>query len=218
MLYFLLFYGCFQFSVCEWFIKMVALLLSFSFCFSLVYFCYGGLSIYLHCELQRCLRSCQMRWLYFLLFPVVVFFLVCSFLSLPFVGVLEFSDFTNLFYVSFLAFLKTLCLMALLRWNDLSWLCMLGFCNVFYILCSYCSLFPFTFFVLPCFWWSFLFLGMVFSAACNMVLTKQLCASLIVFWSRTLVVILLFVISSNLLFLCSISDFVSWRRLFHLLW
>ena len=36
------------------------------------------------------------------------------------VGVLEFSEFTNLFQVSFLAFLKVLCLMALLRWKDLS--------------------------------------------------------------------------------------------------
>ena len=34
-------------------------------------------------------------------------------------------------------------------------------------------------------------LGMVFSAACNMVLIRQLCASSIVFWSCTLLVILL---------------------------
>ena len=57
-----------------------------------------------------------------LLFPI-------TFLKLPhafLVGVLVFSEFTNLFHTSFLVFLKTVCLMAFLRWNDLNLVLFVG--------------------------------------------------------------------------------------------
>ena len=74
------------------------------------------------------------------------------------VGVLEFSEFTNLFHVSFLAFLKTLSLMTLLHWNVLN---LVTFVGVFYILLS--------------------FLSLPFHILCSIMLPLVFCLSLVMF-------------------------------------
>ena len=65
-------------------------------------------------SLAPCISS-SFQWWHCFGFIVSITFLNLSHTSL--VGVLEFSRFTILFHVSFLAFLNTLCLMALLYWN-----------------------------------------------------------------------------------------------------
>ena len=111
------------------------------------------------------------------------------------VGVLEFSEFTNMFHVSFLSFLKSLCLMALLYWDDLSLDVLVGSlrCLVYSSLTIFSSLshslFHHAAVGLP--FVSEDVLGMVLSAACSMVWLAKLCASSIMFWFCTFVFIVL---------------------------
>ena len=106
---------------------MVGLLISLSFLVSLAYFSYRGLSIYL----QNYWQSRQAK--YFLLFSsggiILDFQFSFTFLNLSYtflVGVLQLSEFRNLFRMSFLAFLNTLCLMIFLCWNVLSLVLFIG--------------------------------------------------------------------------------------------
>ena len=108
------------------------------------------------------------------------------------VWVLEFSEFTNLFFVSFL---KTLCLMTFLRWNVFNLVLFVGsrWCFLYYANTILSSLSHSSFHHATA---GLLFvsedvLGMVFFAASSMVLTRQLWASSIVFWFCTFVVIVL---------------------------
>ena len=109
------------------------------------------------------------------------------------VGVLEFIEFTNLFHESFLAFLKTICLMALLYWNVLNLVLFVGFywCFQYVALTIFSSISHSSFHhdTVGLFFVSVDALGIVLSAACSMVLTRQLCASSIAFWFCSFVVI-----------------------------
>ena len=98
-----------------------------------------GLLIYWHSGLQKYLWSRQVRWLALLLFPVVV----CNFHLLSWIfstpsrfGLWCLASSQIFFLVSILAFLKILCLMALIHWNDLN----LVLFDFFYILLSLFSL------------------------------------------------------------------------------
>ena len=108
-----------------------------------------------------------------LLFPL-------TFLNFPhplLVRVLAFGKFTNFCIVSFLVFLKTLCLIALLQWNDLYLVLFIGLCHCF----LYSSLTIFSSLSHSSFnhiTGGLLFilmkvLGMVLSAACSIFLVQQ---------------------------------------------
>ena len=106
----LLFYGCFQLSVCEWFIiwyiffflplsvfPWFTFLMGVSQCICIVI-----------CDFVR--RGDYISISFFFQWWYCSWFLF-TFLNLSHnfsVGILEFIEFTNLFHVSFLAFLKTL--------------------------------------------------------------------------------------------------------------
>ena len=101
----------------------------------------------------------------------------------------------HLFHVSFLAFLKSICLIALIRWNDFSYVVFVGFLRCFLYstltILSTLSHFLFHHATGDLFFVSGDVLRMVFSATCNIILTSQLYATSIVFWRGNLVVILL---------------------------
>ena len=105
-------------------------------------------------------------------------------------------EFTNLFHVSCLVFLKTLCLTTFLRWNALSLIVFVGSLWCF----LYSALTILFFFSHSSFHYAtvgLLFvsedvLGMVFSAACSIVLTRQLCTSSIEVWFCTFFVIVIY--------------------------
>ena len=139
------------------------------------------------------------------------------------VGVLEFSEFTNLFHVYFHAFLKTLCLMAFLCCSVLNLVLFVGSrqCFLYSALIILSSLSHSSFYHANV---GLLFvcedvLGKIFSADCSMVWTRKLCASSIVFWFCIFVFNVLsfwncfqFVLSMFHLCCCS------WSLPFFLLW
>ena len=81
-----------------------------------------------------------------------------------------------------------LCLMALLRCNVLNLVLFVG-SHWHFLYSALTILFPFTFFIPPWYCWSSLSLRIVLSAACSMILTRQLCAASIVFCFCSFVVI-----------------------------
>ena len=90
---------------------------------------------------------------------------------------------------------ETFCLMALLCWNVLNLVLFVGSRQCFLYsaltILSFFKYYSFHHATVGLHFDSEHVLGMVFSAACSMVLTRQLCASLIVFWFCTFVVIVL---------------------------